>query len=155
LIKIRKARREDAQVAFDIRKNSILEKCTGSYSDEQLSIWTGGTASERFMGVVESHFYVATVDNTVAATGMVDTDTGMIDAIFVDPKHMGKGLAKLIIAHLEMLAKSAGLNALKLDSTLNAASFYRMHGFVGNEVSIYESPKGISLACVPMKKIIE
>ena len=139
-------------MAFNIRKNSILKKCIGHYSPEQITVWTEGSASEKFEDMVENHFYLAIIDDTTVATGMVNTENGMIDAIFVEPKYMGLGVAKTIITHLEKLAKESGVAELKLDSTLNAASFYRACGFRGDKISTYVSPKGISLDCIPMTK---
>jgi hypothetical protein len=38
---------------------------------------------------------------------------------------------------------------------LNAASFYRACGYVGEQPAIYHSPSGLELACIPMTKRIE
>jgi hypothetical protein len=35
---------------------------------------------------------------------------------------------------------------------LNAAQFYRRRGYEGCEQSIYHSPSGLELACIPMVK---
>ena len=83
-----------------------------------------------------------------------DLDTGKIDAIFVHPNHMGAGVGKQILLHLEQIAIEAGLTQLKLDSTLNASSFYRAYGFEGEKVSKYKSPWGATLDCIPMAKHI-
>lgn len=59
-----------------------------------------------------------------------------------------------MMQHLETLARSAGLAEIRLDASLNAAPFYRSLGFSGDEVSLYHSPRGFSLACIPMVKFI-
>jgi GNAT superfamily N-acetyltransferase len=121
MVTIRKARREDAQAAWDIRNAAINSQCVGHYSAEALAIWTAGEISEQFMTVVEHHFYVATIDDLIVGTGMVNLASGKVDAIFVHPSHMGMGVGKKLIAHLESLARSVGLTQLHLESTLNAA----------------------------------
>jgi len=88
----------------------------------------------------------------IIATGMIDLDSGFIDAIFVDPQYMGLGAGKEMLAYLERLAVEAGLSLLKLESTLNAAAFYRKCGFEGDEVSVYQSPRGFNLNCIVMCK---
>jgi GNAT superfamily N-acetyltransferase len=88
-------------------------------------------------------------------TGMVNLESGKVDAIFVDPAHMGAGVGKKIMSHLESLARQHGLTELHLESTLNAAPFYRSCGFRGEQVAVYNSPRGISLACIPMDKRLE
>jgi N-acetylglutamate synthase-like GNAT family acetyltransferase len=83
---------------------------------------------------------------------MLDLDNSEIGAIFVLPGFMQQGIGLKMLSHLECLARELGLKAVNLDATLNAADFYRRCGFVGDEPSIYHSPSGLQLACVPMVK---
>jgi len=152
MVTIRKARREDAQAAWDIRNAAIKSQCVGHYAAEALAIWTAGEISEQFRNVVEQHCYVATRDDRIVGTGMVNLESGKVDAIFVHPSHMGMGVGKQLISHLESLARSGGLTHLHLESTLNAAPFYRACGFIGESVAQYQSPRGLSLDCIPMSK---
>ena len=155
VILIRKATENDARVAWEIRNAAINCQCTGYYPAEDLKSWTSGEMTDQFLHMVEDSFYVAAVDGRVIGTGMIDLDSGKLDAIFVHPNHMGSGVGKQIMLHLEQLAIEAGLTQVKLDSTLNASSFYRARGFVGEEVSKCKSPRGELLDCIPMKKSIE
>jgi len=100
MITIRKARREDAQAAWDIRNAAIKSQCVGYYSAEALALWTAGEISEPFMTVVEQHFYVATRADRIVGTGMVNLESEQVDAIFVHPSHMGMGVGKKLLAHL-------------------------------------------------------
>lgn len=59
-----------------------------------------------------------------------------------------------MMAHLEGLACAAGLLLMTLDSTLNAAPFYRHLGFTGDQESVYVTKRGLRLACVPMVKLL-
>ena len=154
VIFIRKAHKVDAQKIWDIRNAAINSQCIGHYSSAELEIWTNGEMTEQFVKVVGDSFYVATLDGHVVGTGMINLDSGKVDAIFVHPTRMRSGIGRQILLHLEKLALLAGLNQLSLDSTLNAARFYQSHGFVGDSVAKYESPRGISLDCIPMIKQI-
>jgi GNAT superfamily N-acetyltransferase len=109
-------------------------------------------ASTAFAAAVEEGFLVATVDDRVVATGMINLATGKIDAIFVHPDFMKRGIGAAMIGHLEELACSERLPELTLDSTLNAAAFYRSLGFVGDVIGRYPSRRGLKLDCVPMVK---
>ncbi|ACS86776.1 GNAT family N-acetyltransferase [Musicola paradisiaca] len=153
-ITIRKARRDDAPAAFDIRNRAIRHGCRNDYSAEQLQRWTDGPLSEGFANTVTHHFYVAEITGVVVATGMINLYTGMIDALFVKPEVMGKGVGKQVLHHLETLAHTAGLREVRLDASLNAAPFYRAQGFSGEKTSLYHSPRGFSLPCIPMIKSI-
>ena len=108
--------------------------------------------SPQFVRMVEDKAYVAIIGDQVAASGMVDLASGQVDAVFVSPNLMGRGIGRAMMLHLESLARAAGLGQLKLDSTLNAASFYRSLGFNGDAVVSYCSSGGLSLACIPMIK---
>lgn len=154
MLKIEKANRKDARVALEIRNAAILNQCVGHYSMEILKKWTSGELSDQFMDAVEANCYVAIEDKQIVGTGMVNIETGKIDAIFVHPSHMRKGIGKKIIEFLEGIALSRGLKTLALQSTLNAAAFYRACGFVGNKVDTYTTSRGVSLDCIPMIKTI-
>jgi N-acetylglutamate synthase-like GNAT family acetyltransferase len=154
MLSIRKAKKGDAKAAWKIRNVAILNQCVGHYSRDALKIWTSGELSEAFANAVEKYFYVAVYNKQVIGTGMIDTQTGKLDAIFVHPSHIRKGVGRKIVSFLESIAVNHGLETLNLESTLNAASFYRACGFKGNEVGTYNSPRGVSLDCIPMIKVI-
>ena len=153
-LNIRKAKREDAREAWEIRNFAILNQCAGHYSMDTLETWTNGDFYDDFIDAVEQHFYVATYNNQVIGTGMINIETGKIDAIFVHPNHMRRGIGKKIVEFLEDIALNSGLETLTLVSTLNAAAFYRACGFEGNAVGTYISPKGVSLDSISMFKVI-
>lgn len=152
VISIRKADESDAPAAWRIRSAAILNRCADHYPREALESWTSGEMTDEFVSSVAESFHVATLDGQVIGTGMVDLDSGTVDAIFVHPDQMGQGVGRRILFFLEELANRAGLTRLKLDSTLNAFPFYRACGYTGEAISRYHSPRGLSLECIPMKK---
>lgn len=149
---IRKANAEDAEAVWCIRNDAIRSQCVGHYDADVLAIWTERSLTEGFVRVVSNSFYVATFDGTVVGMGLLNCGTGRIDAIFVRPDMMRQGIGSKILAFLEGIAVQHGLTRLTLDSTLNAAPFYRKCGFMGDEVGTHQSPRGISLDCIPMSK---
>lgn len=153
-VAIRKARREDAQAVWDVRNAAILAGCARHYPIDLLKVWTDGEITEEFADDVAAGFCVAVIDGAVVATGMIDLDSGHVDAIFVRPDSMRSGIGRKVLLQLEQLALDAGLAELTLDSTLNAAPFYRSCGYVGEAIGRYDSPRGISLDCVPMRKAL-
>lgn len=86
---------------------------------------------------------------------MLDLDNNEVGALFVLPQFTGRGYGKAMLDHLEALARELELAEVVLDATLNAASFYRACGYVGEQPAIYRSPSGLELACIPMTKRIE
>jgi GNAT superfamily N-acetyltransferase len=154
MIDIIKATRDDARAAWDIRKHAVTAGCAGVYSAEQITRWTSGEPTERWADIVEHGFYVARDGGDAVATGMLTTEIGQIDAIFVRPSHMGRGIGQRMMTFLETLALEHGLDKLILESTLNAAPFYRRCGFAGDTVATHRSPRGVALDCIPMEKAL-
>jgi GNAT superfamily N-acetyltransferase len=154
MLKFMKATLVDARAALEIRHAAILNQCVGCYPMETLKIWASGELSDSFKDTVEKHFYIAVDCNQMIGTGMINIETGKIDAVFVHPDHMRKAIGRRIVQFLEEIAQRHRVEILSLESTLNAAAFYRACGFEGNEASVYISSKGVSLDCIPMSKKI-
>ncbi|WP_207769686.1 GNAT family N-acetyltransferase [Solimicrobium silvestre] len=114
--------------------------------------WTSGEPPEYFSDVVDDGFWVAEIDHEIVGTGKVNLQTGKVDAVFVHPQRVRFGIGAKIIKHLEHIAIDVGLIELNLESTLNAAPFYRSCGFQGIEIAKYNSPRGIELDCILMSK---
>jgi len=149
---IRKATTADTQAVFDVRSAAILHGSRGHYPDELLVRWTDGAPGEGFAAFVADHCYVLEIDGRVCACGAIAIPDGQIDSLFVSPAQMGKGLGQQMLAFLEQLAREAGIAEVHLQSTLNAAPFYRRAGFVGDAIAPYHSPRGFSLDSIPMRK---
>lgn len=154
-MQIRKATINDAPVSFEIRREAVRAQCHNHYPQQDLETWTSGEMTKTFADRVADQFYVAVTDERVVGTGMIDLGTGKIDAVFVSPEYMRRGVGRALMEHLEGLAVRAGLLVIRLDATLNAAQFYRTMGFEGEATAIYESSLGVSLACVPMSKKLQ
>lgn len=154
MIAIRKAVESDVHAIYALRKSAIIEKCSDFYTAEQLDLWTHGGISTALIKDIVDTFYVSEINGKVVGSGKLNTQNGMIDAIFVDPAYFGKGAAKSMLSFLETLAAENALTSLQLESTLNAAPFYRSCGFVGDIVATYRTPRGVCLDCIPMKKVI-
>ncbi len=151
---IRKAVSADAQAVFELRNAAINAQCAAHYAAADLKIWTSGEMSDSLIRHVETICHVAVIEGTVAGTCMLDLVSGQVDAIFVHPAFMRRGIGRQMMQHLQSLAQEAGLASLHLSATLNAVAFYRSLGFTGDTIAQYKSPRGISLDCVPMVKPI-
>lgn len=155
MLEIKRATPEDANAAFDIRREAIRSQCIGAYTAEQMALWTRGSADDGYSTLMEKPFYLGWVNDEPVATGMLDLDNNEVGALFVLPQFTGRGYGKAMLDHLEALARELELAEVVLDATLNAASFYRACGYVGEQPAIYQSPSGLELACIPMTKRIE
>lgn len=151
---IRKANKSDIDVAWDIRKESIKTQCVGYYPDEVIEPWLNGSLPEGFASELESNFYVALQGDEIIGLGALSYSENKIYAIFVKPEFMGEGVGKQIMAFLEALALENNIKTVYLDSTLNAAPFYRSLGYIGDTVVTYNNPRGFVMDCVAMQKVL-
>ncbi|NWC89009.1 GNAT family N-acetyltransferase [Pseudomonas reactans] len=152
MLEIKRATPEDAQVAFDIRLQAIRSQCIGAYTQEQMMLWTRGKAEDGYSALMDKPFYLGWVDGKAVVTGMLDLANNEVGALFVLPECTGRGYGKAMLDHLETVARELAIEIVVLDATLNAASFYRACGYVGDEQAFYHSPSGLTLACIPMTK---
>ncbi|WP_438867124.1 GNAT family N-acetyltransferase [Pseudomonas sp. L1(2025)] len=152
MLQITRATRDDATTAFDIRREAIRSQCIGAYTAEQMALWTHGRAEDGYDTLMDKPFYLGWVNDEPVATGMLDLDNNEVGALFVLPTFTGRGYGKSMLDHLEKLARELAIEEVVLDATLNAASFYRACGYVGDEQAVYHSPSGLELACIPMVK---
>ena len=152
MLQIRRAKRCDAEAAFDIRFQAIQNQCSTVYTNDQVVAWTCVPLTDKYRSWVENDYYLACVDGVPVATGVINLESGELEAIFVLPSFMGQGIGKRMVAHLERLAREAGLAEIHLEATLNAETFYQRCGFTGSAHAVYISPSGLRLACVPMRK---
>lgn len=155
MLEIKRATPEDAHAAFDIRREAIRSQCIGAYTVEQMMLWTRGKAEDGYSALMDKPFYLGWVNGEPVATGMLDLDNNEVGALFVLPEFTGRGYGKAMLDHLESVARELAIDAVVLDATLNAASFYRACGYVGDEQAVYHSPSGLELACIAMTKRIE
>ena len=152
MLQIRRATDVDGPIAFDIRRQAIRGQCIGAYTAEQMLTWTRGAAEDGYTALMAKPFYLGCVDGEPVATGMLDPAHREVGALFVLPGSIGRGFGRQMLEHLEQVALELGIEEVVLDATLNAADFYRSRGYEGGEQSIYHSPTGLELACVPMVK---
>ena len=141
MLQVRRAKRCDAEAAFNIRFQAIQNKCNSVYTHDQVVAWTCVPLTDKYRSWVEKDYYLACVNGVPVATGVINLESGE-----------GQGIGKQMVAHLEHLAREAGLTKIHLEATLNAETFYQRCGFTGSAHAVYISPSGLRLACVPMRK---
>ena len=71
-------------------------------------IWINGEITEQFTEFVVEQLYVATVNDAVVGIGMIDLNTGRLDAIMVRPDMMRHGIGKQMMSFLEDIGRAAG-----------------------------------------------
>lgn len=70
------------------------------------------------------------IDNKIVAFYSFIINELKLDALFIDPDYIGKGLGKIIWKHLLNKAKELGISEFTLDSEPNAEGFYLKMGAI-------------------------
>lgn len=75
---------------------------------------------------------MACVSGKIAAYGRIcgPVEEAELDALFVDPDYMGTGIGGRLLAHLMVLARSAGMRELEIAADPGAEGFYLRMGAV-------------------------
>ena len=151
-ITIRRARQEDRGAIWHVHTRAIREVCKSHYSERELQIWTDVLKPGRYEEQIrKGPFYVAVEGGSIIGFGNLNQRSGEIEALYVDPDYVGRGVGKRILAALENAAVGSGLKLLSLSSSLNAVKFYEMAGYKRQKQKRCLLPFEMVI-CVPMTK---
>jgi GNAT superfamily N-acetyltransferase len=151
-ITIRRARQGDKGALWHIHTRAIREVCKSHYSERELKIWTDVLKPARYEKPIKNGpFYVAVEGGSIIGFGNLNQKSGEIEALYVDPVYVGRGVGKRILEALENAAVGSGLKFLYLSSSLNAVKFYEMAGYKRQKQKRCLLPFEMVI-CVPMIK---
>lgn len=122
----------DAAATLKVFTAAILETASADYSAEQVEAWA--RPGRRDLAVWREAMrardaVVATVESEVVGFSDVSA-SGYIDMMFVSPRHARRGVARLLLAHVEARARREGVAELSSDVSITARPFFERHGFV-------------------------
>jgi putative acetyltransferase len=136
-----------------LHRSSILGLCAQHYSVVQLSGWTDALRPEAYAVLLASHeFLVAEKDGVLLGFGILDLSDSLINAIYVSPKVVRRGVGRRLLEAMETIARVEGVLRLQLSSTLNAVPFYEIFGYLHQEAGTNRLPTGVELPCIRMTK---
>jgi 8-oxo-dGTP pyrophosphatase MutT (NUDIX family)/GNAT superfamily N-acetyltransferase len=144
-ITIRRATRDDAEGMHTLHTASVVELCAAAYGEELLHDWISGRTPEGYhQGIDRGEMFVAE-RGVAGSAGVAERDVaergtellgfghaipGEVVAIFVDPRHAGRGVGARLLGHALIVARKHHDGAIILHATLNAVGFYERCGFV-------------------------
>ena len=128
-IVIRPARTDEADILSEL---AFRSKAYWGYSDkfmqackEELTYHRNAFSTELF------HFVVAELDSIVIgfyAIEQLTTAKAELEALFVEPKWIGRGVGRILMAHAKATAMQLGVDELIVQSDPNAEDFYLAAG---------------------------
>ena len=155
-VEVRLATENDAEAIVRVAIAAIEAISAQIYSEEQKRSWLKGRNVDDFRKAileVGETIFVAELNSEVV--GFASYTAEKLQAIFVDPGCQKQGIATRLYRIVESEACSKGIPELVLRSSLNAAPFYRLMGFVDVERKNYLMQHGVEMPCIDMKKVLD
>lgn len=155
MVSVRPAELVDRGQILEVHVSAIRELCATHYTAEQIETWAGRLRADSYDRVLrERELLVAVEADVVVGFGQLDAVTGEIEAIYVRPSAARRGVGSGLLHALEDIARSAGLQELFLDASLNAIAFYERAGFRVVDERMHRFESGVGIACVRVVKLI-
>lgn len=125
---IRNAMDTDAPAISQTIINALRQSNAQDYSSEIIDQVAQNFSPLAILRLLaQRQILVAIVDDRIVATASLDQD--VVRSVFVEPSHQGKGLGKHLMERIQSIATNAGLNLLRVPSSITAEGFYASLGF--------------------------
>lgn len=150
---VRRAREEDCEGIWRVHTRAVREISSSHYTPEETESWAGPREPENYVESIRSkQFYVAEEGGAVIGFGTLDYRQNEIEAVYVSPDAVRRGVGSAILRRLEERARALGLKSLKLDASLNAVPFYESAGYEAQKEMKHPLASGLEIGCVLMTK---
>lgn len=153
-VKIRRAAAGDARQICSLHRASISQLCSTAYTAAEIAAWVEPLEPERYLPLMRQFEFYVVEDEEIVGFLILDLDGAELNALYLHPRAVGRGLGRRLVALAEDRARQKGLRRLRLKATLNAAGFYQACGFERVCASRCENPSGQELACIEMTKTL-
>jgi GNAT superfamily N-acetyltransferase len=137
MIEVRAARKEDAQAASRVLRDSIRELCAADHGDDPARIeqWCANKTPDVFLSWFDEpglHLFVSEQGGEtgceIACVGAL-VDSGMVLLNYVDPRFRGQGHCTAMLNHMEAVLADLNVEEATLESTATALEFYCRAGW--------------------------
>lgn len=154
-IQVRPATVEDAVSACNVVRGSILACCHDDHGGDENVIqgWLRNKTPEFFRSVISepnAFSVVASLKGETVGFGSA-LNTGEVTLCYAVPSVRFAGVGKALLAAIENQAVRAGVDALRLESTRTARTFYLRNGFMADGLSV----QAFGMEALPMKKLLK
>ena len=127
-MKIRKAKKEDAQEITKLRRDNLGKIDSNKYLKKVVDFLIKRDTIERNLKhIKERDFFCLVEDNVILGTIGLDKDE--VTDMFIKSNFVRKGLGSKLIKFIERHAKKKGLKKIWLESAQFSKVFYEKNGF--------------------------
>jgi Acetyltransferase (GNAT) domain len=131
-LEIRTALRADVTDIMRVRRQAILSKAASHYDPVTLNDWADAADAGRMAKRISDPDYralVAEADGEILGFAVAAISKRELQALYARPNPIGN-IGTALLAAIEALAFRA-VPFLVCDASLNAESFYKAHGYIG------------------------
>jgi N-acetylglutamate synthase-like GNAT family acetyltransferase len=154
-LEIRPAREGDLGEVAALHEASIWRVCGPHYSDAQIRAWVEQQSLDRYRQLLEKRVFLVAVDcGKVVGFGAVSPEAGLLNTLYVAPDSVARGVGTALLRNLEDAARDRGATSLRLESTLNAASFYESRGWSLIGVTTHAFPSGLEVESIEFRRCL-
>jgi len=152
MIKIRKAKTEDASDLAKIRRGVIRSYAKDAYPPEVIKLWSGSTNVALYKKVHPDWARYTAVDDTkVIGYGNISKE-GRIGGVYVHKDYVGQGIGTKLMLKLEDQARKWKVKKLDCIASKNAKPFYEKLGFKVIKRNKHSLSKSIAMTVYLMEK---
>lgn len=139
---IRGATQEDAVAISQVIVAALRGSNARDYSAEIIEAVERSFSPGAVVRLIEQRqVFVAVVGGCVVGTAGLDEDT--VRSVFVEPGCQGRGVGRLLMERVEVLAVRGGVEWLRVPSSVTAEGFYLSLGFTKIQDEFYGSERTI------------
>jgi GNAT superfamily N-acetyltransferase len=153
---IRRATLDDADAIFHVHTSAIRHVAASHYTPEQIEAWAGELRPAAYREPIEHKVLLVAVDDAggICGFGQLDAPNSVVEAVYVLPSHVRRGLGRGLLAALEAAAHASDVSALTLDASLNSVPFYSRAGYMPICAAEHRLKAGVSIPCMLMHKVL-
>jgi len=105
----RQALPADIPALWELRTRAVRVSCASHYSQEIIDTWCAAAPPATMAALlVAGGGLVIEEEGQPLGFAILNLESGELDAAFVDPAHQGRGIARRLLAALDLLAQERG-----------------------------------------------
>lgn len=150
---VRPAEASDVEEIWRVHNESIRVLCKERYGPREIAAWIAFRPPEAYRTALASRaLFVAERQMQIVGFGQFDPARGEVEACYVSPDVVGRGVGSDLLAHMEERARATGHETVRLNATLNAETFYARQGYRRLGPATHRVGDDVELDCIRMEK---
>ena len=147
----------DARAFLAVHHAAVRVLAAPDYPESVIDAWAPLPITDSAVATVTAnpereYRLLAALDGIIAGIGVLVLEKSELRACYVAPWAARRGVGTALVKELERVARAHGLGYLCLDSSLNAAPFYRGLGYLSLGPGEHVLSNGQRMRCVRMRR---